>query len=67
MPYTPVLPLLYGIKESLALLNDEGIDNVVARHHRCAGEPSPSSDGSGFMLGRIQCYVWRVMYTGGER
>lgn len=36
VPYTPVLPLLYGMKESLALINSEGIDNVVARHHRHA-------------------------------
>ena len=35
VPYTPVLPLLYGLQESLALLNAEGIDNVIARHDRC--------------------------------
>ncbi len=34
VPYTPVLPILYGLQESLALLNSEGIDNVIARHHR---------------------------------
>ena len=36
VPYTPVLPLLYGMKESLALINGEGIDNVIARHNRRA-------------------------------
>ena len=34
MPYTPSIPLLYGLKESLRLLKAEGMENVVARHHR---------------------------------
>ena len=36
VPYTPSIPLLYGLKESLALLKAEGFDNVVKRHHRLA-------------------------------
>jgi alanine-glyoxylate transaminase/serine-glyoxylate transaminase/serine-pyruvate transaminase len=35
-PYTPSLPLLYGLRESIALLLEEGLDNVFARHHRLA-------------------------------
>lgn len=35
VPYTPILPLLHGLKASLGLLNAEGLDNVFARHHRC--------------------------------
>ena len=35
-PYTPSLPLLYGLRESLAMLSEEGLDNVFARHHRLA-------------------------------
>ncbi|HKH83624.1 MAG TPA: aminotransferase class V-fold PLP-dependent enzyme [Gemmatimonadales bacterium] len=35
-PYTPSLPLLYGLRESLALLMEEGLENVFARHHRLA-------------------------------
>eukprot|EP00200_Dunaliella_tertiolecta_P004805 CAMPEP_0202339556 /NCGR_PEP_ID=MMETSP1126-20121109/1365_1 /ASSEMBLY_ACC=CAM_ASM_000457 /TAXON_ID=3047 /ORGANISM="Dunaliella tertiolecta, Strain CCMP1320" /LENGTH=452 /DNA_ID=CAMNT_0048930119 /DNA_START=317 /DNA_END=1675 /DNA_ORIENTATION=+ len=35
-PYTPSLSLLYGTKESIAMLKEEGFDNVVARHHRLA-------------------------------
>jgi alanine-glyoxylate transaminase/serine-glyoxylate transaminase/serine-pyruvate transaminase len=34
VPYTPSIPLLYGLQESLALLKEEGMANVVARHHR---------------------------------
>ncbi|MEA2724738.1 MAG: alanine-glyoxylate transaminase / serine-glyoxylate transaminase / serine-pyruvate transaminase [Gemmatimonadales bacterium] len=35
-PYTPSLPLLYGLRESLAILMEEGLENVFARHHRLA-------------------------------
>ena len=35
-PYTPPTNLLYGLKESLALLREEGLDNVFARHRRHA-------------------------------
>ncbi len=32
-PYTPSLPMLYGLRESLAILFEEGLENVFARHH----------------------------------
>jgi alanine-glyoxylate transaminase / serine-glyoxylate transaminase / serine-pyruvate transaminase len=35
-PYTPSLPLLYGLRESIDMLFEEGLDNVYARHHRLA-------------------------------
>jgi alanine-glyoxylate transaminase/serine-glyoxylate transaminase/serine-pyruvate transaminase len=35
-PYTPALPMLYGLRESIAMLLEEGLDNVHARHHRLA-------------------------------
>jgi alanine-glyoxylate transaminase/serine-glyoxylate transaminase/serine-pyruvate transaminase len=35
-PYTPALPLLYGLRESLAVLFEEGLDNVFARHRALA-------------------------------
>ncbi len=31
-PYTPSLPGLYGLRESLRMLNEEGLENVFARH-----------------------------------
>jgi len=31
-PYTPSLPLLYGLRESLRMLCEEGLENVIARH-----------------------------------
>jgi alanine-glyoxylate transaminase / serine-glyoxylate transaminase / serine-pyruvate transaminase len=33
-PYTPPTNLLYGLKESLAILTEEGLPNVYARHRR---------------------------------
>ncbi len=35
-PYTPNLPLLYGLRKALDLLLEEGMDNVYARHYRLA-------------------------------
>jgi alanine-glyoxylate transaminase/serine-glyoxylate transaminase/serine-pyruvate transaminase len=35
-PYTPALPLLHGLREALAMLHEEGLDNVHARHRRLA-------------------------------
>ncbi len=36
-PYTPSLPLLYGLREALAILQEEGLENVFARHRHLAG------------------------------
>ncbi len=33
-PYTPALNLLYGLRESLTMLEEEGLGNVLARHER---------------------------------
>jgi alanine-glyoxylate transaminase/serine-glyoxylate transaminase/serine-pyruvate transaminase len=35
-PYTPSLPILYGLRKALDLLFEEGLENVYARHHRLA-------------------------------
>ena len=35
-PYTPPLQLIYGLRESLEMLLEEGLENVFARHHRMA-------------------------------
>jgi alanine-glyoxylate transaminase/serine-glyoxylate transaminase/serine-pyruvate transaminase len=35
-PYTPATNLLYGLRESLKMLHQEGLDNVFARHQRHA-------------------------------
>ena len=35
-PYTPATNLLYGLNESIDMLQEEGLDNVFARHKRLA-------------------------------
>ena len=35
-PYTPPTNLLYGLKEALTMIDEEGLDNVYARHSRLA-------------------------------
>ncbi|MGR9114465.1 MAG: aminotransferase class V-fold PLP-dependent enzyme [Gammaproteobacteria bacterium] len=35
-PYTPSIPMLYGLRKALDLLFDEGLDAVYARHARLA-------------------------------
>mgnify|MGYP001120596811 FL=1 len=35
-PYTPATNLLYGLRESIAMMLEEGLDHVFARHKRLA-------------------------------
>src|SRR5207248_5124710 len=35
-PYTPATQMLHGLKESITMLHEEGIENVFARHDRLA-------------------------------
>ena len=35
-PYTPATNLLYALREALDMLLEEGLENVLARHHRLA-------------------------------
>ena len=32
-PYTPSIPLLYGLREALTMMLEEGVDNVAKRHN----------------------------------
>ena len=36
-PYTPSIPLLYGLREAIAMLLEEGLENVFHRHAYLAG------------------------------
>jgi len=36
-PYTPSIPMLYGLRESLKMLAEEGLQNVLNRHTYLAG------------------------------
>jgi alanine-glyoxylate transaminase / serine-glyoxylate transaminase / serine-pyruvate transaminase len=35
-PYTPATNLLFGLREALAMIDEEGLENVFARHERLA-------------------------------
>jgi alanine-glyoxylate transaminase/serine-glyoxylate transaminase/serine-pyruvate transaminase len=35
-PYTPSIPMLYGLREAIDMLLEEGLEQVFARHHRLA-------------------------------
>jgi alanine-glyoxylate transaminase/serine-glyoxylate transaminase/serine-pyruvate transaminase len=35
-PYTPPVQLMFGLRESLAMIAEEGLENVFARHRRIA-------------------------------
>ncbi|MEI6738637.1 MAG: serine--glyoxylate aminotransferase, partial [Pseudomonadota bacterium] len=35
-PYTPATNMLYGLREAIAMLHEEGLSNVFARHQRHA-------------------------------
>jgi len=50
-PYTPSLPLLHGLREALAMLEEEGLDNVIARHRFLAsGVRAAALEGWGLKL-----------------
>jgi alanine-glyoxylate transaminase/serine-glyoxylate transaminase/serine-pyruvate transaminase len=36
-PYTPSLPMMYGLRESLAMIAEEGLENIFHRHSYLAG------------------------------
>lgn len=49
-PYTPPLQLIYGLRESLDMLFEEGLENVYARHARLAEGVRRAVDAWGLKL-----------------
>jgi len=50
-PYTPALPMLYGLRESLDLIAEEGLENIFSRHHYLAsGVRAAATEGWGLGL-----------------
>jgi alanine-glyoxylate transaminase/serine-glyoxylate transaminase/serine-pyruvate transaminase len=50
-PYTPALPMLYGLREALDLIEEEGLDHIIARHHYLAeGVRAAVTEGWGLKL-----------------
>jgi alanine-glyoxylate transaminase / serine-glyoxylate transaminase / serine-pyruvate transaminase len=46
-PYTPPTNLLYGLREAVAMLHEEGVDTVIARHRRHAAATRAAVQGWG--------------------
>lgn len=51
-PYTPATGLLYGLAEAIDMINEEGLENVFARHQRLAEATRRAVRAWGF---EIQC------------
>ncbi len=49
-PYTPATQLIRGLRASLDLIFAEGLENVLARHHRLAGGVRAAVDAWGLKL-----------------
>ncbi|SEG67477.1 alanine-glyoxylate transaminase / serine-glyoxylate transaminase / serine-pyruvate transaminase [Methylobacterium sp. 190mf] len=46
-PYTPATTLLYGLREAIAMLREEGLPQVFARHQRLAAATRAAAQGWG--------------------
>lgn len=49
-PFTSAVSLIYGLKESIALLKEEGIENVIKRHARLANATREAARALGLEL-----------------
>jgi alanine-glyoxylate transaminase / serine-glyoxylate transaminase / serine-pyruvate transaminase len=49
-PYTPPTSLLYGLREALAMVREEGLEHVFARHARHGGAARAAVDAWGLEL-----------------
>ncbi len=50
-PYTPALPMLYGLRESIDIIFEEGLEQIFARHHYFAeGVRAAATEGWGLTL-----------------
>lgn len=61
-PFTSAVSLIYGLKESIALLKEEGLENVVARHARLANATREAARALGLgLLARVPSNVATAM------
>ena len=63
-PYTPASTLLYGLKEALAMLNEEGLENVFARHQRLVAACRAAVKGWGLEILCLDPKVYSPILTG---
>jgi alanine-glyoxylate transaminase/serine-glyoxylate transaminase/serine-pyruvate transaminase len=63
-PYTPASTLLYGLREALAMLREEGLENVFARHQRLAEACRAAVNGWGLEILCVDPKVYSPVLTG---
>jgi alanine-glyoxylate transaminase/serine-glyoxylate transaminase/serine-pyruvate transaminase len=63
-PYTPATTLLYGLKEAIAMLNEEGLEHVFARHQRLAAACRAAVHGWGLEITCLDPKVYSPILTG---
>lgn len=63
-PYTPSTNLLYGLREALAMLAEEGLENVFARHRRLAAACRAAVKGWGLEILCADPAVYSPILTG---
>jgi aspartate aminotransferase-like enzyme len=49
-PFTPAISVFYAVQEGLRMLDEEGLENVYARHRRLAGAVGSAMEALGFGL-----------------
>src|SRR5690606_39601899 len=64
-PYTPATNLLYGLREAIAMLLEEGLDEVFARHQRLAEATRAAVQHWG-QIGRASCRERAESSVGGR-
>ena len=62
-PYTPATGLLYGLAESIDMINEEGLENVFARHERLAEATRRAVKAWGL---DTQCRDGKVLFACGD-
>jgi alanine-glyoxylate transaminase/serine-glyoxylate transaminase/serine-pyruvate transaminase len=63
-PYTPATNLLFGLREALAMLREEGLDHVFARHRRLAEACRAAVRGWGLEVLCLDPKVYSPILTG---
>jgi aspartate aminotransferase-like enzyme len=55
-PWTPAISVLFGVREGIRMLLEEGLDNAYARHRRCADAVGAGLQAMGFDLFAAEGY-----------
>ncbi|HVZ27749.1 MAG TPA: aminotransferase class V-fold PLP-dependent enzyme [Rhizomicrobium sp.] len=63
-PYTPSTNLLYGLSEALDMLNEEGLENVFARHRRWSDGVRGAVDAWGLPIQCADRQLYSPILTG---